>query len=269
MPDGMPSGLSMSEIGQAAKQTGGQMKKLFDPFVKTAQSQVTGQPVAPQQSQGGVKAPPAARPPSESVPTSGTFDLSSLAQGVKQQVTGAKPTPQGTYPFPGMQKPQMPSSQPPSEFIPTQASADANTLGGDIFNLGESAKKNPFEKTMQQQPNVAQISAEEQQKKEMEDKQQVEILRSRLHDEAVKKTMEAGQTKQNKKEEEKKKNEQEEQEEQEKKEQQKEEMMAPVMAPGKQKRGFGFKKVKTAMSNMLNSMLQRNKGSHEGKGGKG
>lgn len=264
------SGIDLSELGLATKKAGQQVARVANPFLQGVTSQLTGKTTPPASSQEATrkpKTPSGATAPSET-PTSGTFDIASLAKSLKQQITGVntqQPLGQGqSQPKSGTF--QMPhtatTSKPPSEAVQ------------DPFKMGDVfAQKDSFAPIKTDVASSG-IAAKQQQneevrvKNEQEANQKIESLRKKLHDIQTEKILKAGETKEDQTDNEKKKKEEQEKEEQKKKEEQ-EDKMQPVEMTGKKKKGSGFQKLKTSMSNILNSMLKRRKGSHEGAGGKG
>lgn len=290
MPDGGGfSGLDLSEIGVSAKQAAGAVKKVTNPFVQAAKSQVSGKPAgqgpaqsAPlksgglgfgdivsdlkSQTTGAAKQPPLGAKP----PVSGTFDIAGFEKNKQQQTGGGAATQSGQAPMGGVFN--MPTTtKPPSE--KPQAKPAGGAFGSqNLFDFNEKnpfAAKKPAPYGTPQQTQKDLISQEEIEKQKAEDQKNIEMLKRKLHEEQTKEVMETGEEKPKYEEEEKKKKEEEEHEEKERKEQEKEERMAPVNAPAKQRKGFaGFKPVKTAM-NLVTKMIKSRQGAKESKIGKG
>lgn len=259
MGDGF--GPSLGEMGiSTVKKTANVVKKQGNLFIQGAASQITGKPTQqpPQNTAANI---PSSKPPGESDPTKGQFDLSSFAKSLKSQVSGGVASngkqQSGTFVMPK-------TSQPPSETAPKQAG------NFDIGNSGNTTvgtnmdTKNPFEalsnlQPQQTGPTQAEIKQQQKnedwQKNEEEKKQKLESLRKKLHEEQVRKELEAGETKATE-EQQKQAKEDQEQQEKERKEQEEEQKMAPIVGPlqtgSKKSWGFlGMNKVKNSLMNMI------------------
>ncbi len=161
MPDGGGiSGLDLSEIGAAAKQAGGAVKKVANPFLQAAKSQLTGSVansqkgtpvknlglclgdfaadiksqaagiVSGQPTEADIKKQQTAKPPNENSPTGGTFDIAGFAKSLKQQMTGGSGTPAGQQPQGGFKMPV--AAAPPGDVVSKLDGFDAKDLPGAI-----------------------------------------------------------------------------------------------------------------------------------------
>lgn len=300
------SGLRASEIGAVAQKAGQQVKKAVNPFIQSAQSQLTGRPAQPAgQSSSAkgfglrpgditadVKAQATGMVSGQQTdadrktqqrqqqivqgtysPSAGVFDIAGLAKGFKQQALHQNGTGQaGGTQVSGQPRPQ--SSQPPNEFSSVQPKAFAFDDFNEADPFGATQKPGmPHQQAMQ--PSKKDITNQEAiAKQQAEDKQKYQALLNKLHQMQTEDVLKAGETEEKEKQKEEEQKKQQEEQEKEQREQEKEEKMQQQIAPqGKKQRGGGMgKKVKKAMGDMfgaLGSIIKRKQGSHEGSGGKG